>query len=257
MPYWGGPWGRRYSSFYRRPYQRRTTRMYIRRPQGRRLQPRTTPLTSLASSGVIARAQNVHYHNRHAHITAIDMTEMNNTTIGQNFLGGLGARAFQLQDCPDYNEFADLYDEYRFRYVELTFTMTNAPVPADLVEESIIGQWTLWIDTDAFDTIMPSAETFLQRGTVRQFEFRADKGNKVKVRLRPKAQRQLYNGVLSSAYTSAGQPFIHTIYPGVPHYGVKFMIRAPFNSTAAVPTIDAPPLVNIEAEYYFAFKKTK
>lgn len=229
---------------------------YKKRKGGKR---RTSKWPKITSAGWASKnpAQQIHFHNRHCNIMAFDLTEINNLTIGQNFIGGLGARAFSLQDLANYTEYLDMYDFYKFGFVELTFTITNAPVAPDLDEESIIGQWTLHIDTDQHDTIMPSADTFLERGTVKQYQFDASKGNVVKVKLRPNVLRPVYNGILSSAYEPAGQPWISGVYPAVPHYGIKFMVRAPFNSTAATPTIDAPPLVHVEATYYLAFKKTK
>jgi len=253
MPWYGPP--RRYMSFGRRAYgARRTTSGWRTKKTYRN---RLNPTTKIASAGTASRPDVVHFHNRHARLDAVECSQVNNTTIGQNFIGCLGARAFSIGDISNSGDFTNLYDWYKFGYVELIFTVTNAPVSADGIEEMLFGEWSLWIDTDSHDTTMPAAEGFLERGTVKMLHFDMRKGGTIKVKVKPSVLIPVWQLGVSSAYREGGQPWLSTQYPAVPHFGVKWMVRAPFNTTAAQPTIDAFPLVNIEANYYFACKKSK
>lgn len=251
-----------YGRSYRRPRGRRTFNAgrYRRTAPRRRL---AVPRPQIRSTRTLG-SHEVHFHKRHADLGTIAMGNLNNTTVGDWYIGAIGALQFALQDVSTESDFTNLYRWYKFGYVDVIFTITNPPVAPDLdpngagAQQAIMGNFSMWVDREDYGAQVPvDAATFLQRGSIKQVHFDMTKGNTIKVRLRPSVLGEVYNTFSTSAYTKGGCPWLTTNYSGVPHYGLTYLVRSPLMATTSVPQLVMYPTVKIEAMYYLAFKKTQ
>lgn len=147
--------------------------------------------------------------------------------------------------------YAKMYDEYRIRWVEVAFKFkydtsssmsywTNAVPPvqhAGVPGELACTEPILYWKVDHNDLADPTMNDFAAKG----FHGRQMKsGRFYKCRLSPKVQMPLYNGVVTSGYTTPDKPvWINTANINCPHYGLKWLIECVASRT---PTDDDPTL---------------
>lgn len=182
-----------------------------------------------------------------------------NTALGLNYVGAFDALSFALSDLPNFSEFVNLFQFYMMGMVELHFYVTTPPIAPVITTggagavNSVFGKAELLIDKDVFNPTAPTDISFLQqRGTLQKIQFDERKGGKVVVRLKPEVLNPIYNGLVTTAYARGGRPWLTTNNSGVPHYGVEFGIRIPFNGSTA--TMDIELQYKVEAKYFIACK---
>lgn len=157
-----------------------------------------------------------------------------------------GALSFKLSDLPNYTEFTNLYDEYRFKAVKIMFVPTwnvNALPALDGTSTgtaSVPALYT-WIDND--DNTAPTAITqgqqfssFKAHGLLNQMRVRS---------VVPECSTALYSGTFTS-YGQVKNQWIDNNSPSVIHFGLKFGIVNCSNYGA----------FDIVLTYYLEFRKT-
>jgi len=241
-------------SLYKARYGRRRP---ARKAKGKRAARSTIP-RAIRSTAVLPEGR-VHLFTREC-ILRNGTSMPYNTSLGLNMVGAFDAFSFQLLDLPNVSEFVNLFQFYKFGMVELSIYVTNSPVAAAITTASsagtanaVFGQAELWIDKDVYNPTAPTdISTLQQRGTVRKVQFDQRKGNKVVVRLKPEVLSPIYAGLVTTAYSRGGRPWLTTNNVSVPHYGVEMAIRIPFNGTTA--TMDIELQYRVEAKYFIACK---
>jgi len=220
--------------------------------------------SSLKSTGNLAGDQIV-FINRRAELQPVALTMANVCVPPEPLLDGTtalakGAYVFQMNDLPSFGEMAALFQWYKFGYVELTFNIVNSAVANNPgTNNPIIGNATLYAVTDGYFGNNTFMTTDLEQcGSLKAFPFDMNKGGTVKVKLRPSVQTPVSMGALGYLpCITGGRPWISTNTTTVPHYGIRFYIKAPMNSNAPAP-IDISPhmIVTCSAQYFLCFKGT-
>lgn len=242
-------------SFYRRAYGRRkpARKTYKRRAASTARIPRA--IRSTAS----LPAERVHLFTRDCILrngTALTY----NTALGLNVVGAFDALSFNLVDLPNVSEFVNLFQFYKFGMVELSFYVTTPPIAGAITTGSsagtanaVFGKAELWVDKDVYNPTAPTDINILQqRSTTQKVQFDERKGNKVVVRLKPEVLNPIYGGLVTTAYARGGRPWLTTNNVSVPHYGIEFAIRIPFNGVTAAMDIELQ--YRVEAKYFIACK---
>lgn len=179
------------------------------------------------------------------------------TVAGISSGGGtwyITAETFQLSDISNSSELTALYDSYRLSGVlyEVSVNTMFNQVTTGAAEMARVGLTAYMFEDNTDATTPTTSGEFTQRANVKATPV--SEGGKVSFFLRPRPVTAIYNGVATPAFASLidpatkGAPFISCDYPGVPHYGLKWAICAPPNTT--------PTNMNflIARTYYFTLK---
>jgi len=248
-------------SYGRRSFARKSYGAGRRKAGGWPKKAKRAP-SALKSTGNLAGDQVV-FISRRAELFPTALTMANVCTPPEPLLNGIcalakGAYVFQLNDLPSFGELVALFQWYKFGYVELTFTIVNSAVATNPGSNNpIVGNATLYAVTDGFYGNNAFMTTDLDQMTnLKAFPFDMNKGGTVKVKLRPAVQTPV--AIAGGGYApviGAGRPWLATNATNIPHYGIRFYIKAPMNSNAPVPGDISPHMtVTCTANYYMCFK---
>lgn len=177
-----------------------------------------------------------------------------NTNAGGDFLG---AFAFQLQDLPNVNSFAGMFDQYRIKMVKVeivTNVTCNATAGAGgvgVVNEINPGTIITVIDTD--DSVVPptnaslfSHDTCKVHGTTN--------GTKYVRWIEPMVDFNVFQASTGTFVGVGGlkDTWIDMATTNVSHFGFKYLLRAmPFNTGAL-----SANTTTFYCTYYMEFRKT-
>lgn len=191
----------------------------------------------------------VHFFKRSATISTITAS----ATTGGTFQNIAGGYTVSLDMLPNYNEFIDLFDQYKILGAKMSFvpngtlvtTLNNAGGTNSYVAQRFVSA----IDFD--DNITPTSEAqLLEYGSCRW-----SKGGRAHTRYwKPKMLTNIYDGEASGpALAVTNARWIDTNYPEVPHYGLKIFCGHP----VAPISIDASVTYQVYLTLYVAFKNVK
>jgi len=160
---------------------------------------------------------------------------------------------FGLIDLPTFSEFTALFDQYKLNCVVVKFRFDHTPDPVMQAEAGYVYTQPIlrWVvdDTDATAFTTVNAMTECQR-----YKFKTMMpGRDISIKIYPKLQRMLYEGVGVTGYSPA-RGWVSTADTSVPHYGLKWTVDA---SAAAGTGSNRLGTVTMERTYYFSFRTTK
>lgn len=152
---------------------------------------------------------NIHHFKRTAYYSGF--------LAGSTVMDVVGAMQFQLNALPNYTEFTNLFDCYRINAIKVTL-MPRANSAEAGTNQGLVKLFTV-IDTD--DATSPTnLQEVLQYENVKSSNSAYDH----KRYLKPKIARSLYQAGGIAAYgESTG--WIDCSNPGVPHYGLKYVLQ--------------------------------
>lgn len=153
------------------------------------------------------------------------------------------AYVFKLSDVTNYTEFTSLYDQYRIRYVKITWYLQSDSF-VNMTAGSFLGRMYTTLD---FDDATPPTEPEIQ-------QMRYTKVHKpvgvIKRFLKPRFLNAIYNNGVTTAYTLGNsKSWIDCSNPDVQHYGVKIYINKPSGSYHLTATV--------QLKYYLEFKNPR
>lgn len=133
-----------------------------------------------------------------------------------------GAMQFQLSQCLEYADFAQLFDKYKIKGCKVTIIPLGQPstnaAPVNLANTSYP---TIAIAVDNDDAALPGSWNSI---AVKQDCKIKRLSKPVSVYIRsPKIASAIYDGATTAYSQRTGM--IDMQYPDVPHYGLKFWIR--------------------------------
>jgi hypothetical protein len=127
----------------------------------------------------------------------------------------LGSYAFRLTDLPEYASYTTIFDQYRFKRVELIFLPGTQPaLPAATLQRAP----SLYTAIDYDDNGTPaSVATVLNYANCRL----TPPGRKLVVSFKPHCAIGAYNGTNFSNYANSVNQWMDAASSDVYHYGVK------------------------------------
>lgn len=165
------------------------------------------------------------------------------------YFGGVKTATIAM---PNYAEFTSMYDQYRIDWVEVRFMFSNNSSSVNSPATVLPAFYIAKDYDDANSAGRPELEQY-NNLKIWQAGGQTNRNGIFKVRVKPRAAVQYYNGVASGYGPTQGQPRIDTSSPAVPHYGLK-MAWDTFKSPAASTIIG---YLNIAATYHMTMFNTK
>jgi len=184
------------------------------------------------SVAVIRRNPRVHTFTR-----LIGANDINKTLVDQGF--GI---SFALSDLPAYQDFTQLFDQYRIDWVDYCFELVT-PI------SNVVQIPCIYFAEDHDDTTVPSYNDMLQKEQCQLLMFNANK-LQIKRRVVPNVTNTVYYNGIASGYTRMGPTWVDSGYPSVPHYGVKYFVQN-YNTTTFASTV-----VRVALRYQISCKET-
>lgn len=221
-----------------------------KRPRSRKATKETRSVRSkfaTAGSGTVPRS--IHVKSGNGGVVSISRQVTLTALQGATGVDALLGYSFQLSDLPNYTQFTQLYDQYRFIAVKMEFIPENCYGPTASgagVITQVSSPWlTTCIDLDDATTptsaIVQSHDTAKMHGVVN--------GNCVNKYVRwiePQIAVSAYQSGGFTGYTPKTKQWIDSNSSGVQHYGLKAWLFAPSNSGTY--------RCNVVATYYLEFK---
>lgn len=167
------------------------------------------------------------------------------------------AYTFALDDLPNYTEFTSLFDRFMISYVKIH--IVNRSVNLSQIESynnAALGFPEIVYCVDNDDNTAPAASaagmnTIRERGKAKGFLYSSTRRS-CSIGLRPAVLSNMYEGVAATAYSPQWRKWISTTDYATPHYGLKYVIRVPFN-TGVMP---GDVTFDVFATYWFKCKDT-
>lgn len=147
------------------------------------------------------------------------------SAIGQNVAGLdlFPTWAFKLNDLPNYQEFTNLFDEYRIDRVDLKFVFGANAMQLQTVPANTVAGLVPIVTAIDYDDANPCT------AMSQLFEYESAKihrmGDIFTVSLRPKISTAAYGGGVFTSYTNQRGIWIDNASPSVAHFGVKACIQ--------------------------------
>lgn len=130
---------------------------------------------------------------------------------------------FQLNLLQNYTDFTTLYDQYQIvsaiMYVRLLSNPDNSG-SAPAVMPQIFP--TLWYIPDYDDASTVTLAQIKQHQGVKRRVLKPNQ--QLTIRCSPKMAMEAYNGITSAFVQQKGKQWVDCDSPGVPHYGLKFVL---------------------------------
>lgn len=163
--------------------------------------------------------------------------------------GGIGI-SFNLQACMDYNDFTQLFDRYKITGIKLKFLFQNNVSAL----QAVGNRAPLPLITYAFDADDANSPPTRQAVAVKQYaKEKILNGNRTfSVFYKPRLSKLVYNGIITSAYTSSKPEWLDCNNPSVPHFGVKLWLNNWYSDTDT-----SSMKLTIQPIYYLAMKDTQ
>lgn len=166
-------------------------------------------------------------------------------------LNGVSTGSISL---PGYADIANLYDNYKIKYVQMKIWYSNNSSNNSNVSSSIQTYLpTIIVAKDYDDSNNASWSDLLQYQKVRMTQL--GNGKPMVIRVKPKPQNSMYNSVSTTSYgpTNSSQ-WIATSYPDTPHYGLKLAWNGAGGATTAATWIGSLQFI---VTYYIEVKNPK
>lgn len=127
----------------------------------------------------------------------------------------LGSQAFTLNSLPSFNEFTNLFDQYRILKCEVMCYPRQSAAPVAGQNASLF-HWA----PDHTDVTAPANEA-----DVLQYEGRrtVQAYKPFKMTLSPKPAAAYWQGLTATGYGPVNRQWIDTKSPAVQHYGIKYI----------------------------------
>lgn len=155
---------------------------------------------------------------------------------------------FALSDLPNYAEFTGLFDQYRFRFVRMTFRPRFNMATVTTITAAIFPNLYTVIDYDD-NNALAALNDARQYQSLKQTRFDEDH-----VRfIRPRVAAALFNNgsPLFSGYGNEAAPWIDSATPDVKHFGIKGLVEPGVSGQTALQSW------SVELEYFLEFRQSR
>lgn len=165
-----------------------------------------------------------------------------------------GANTGASISLPGYADIANLYDQYRIKYIEFKVVYSNNSSNNANTSSTIQTYLPMIILAKDYDDSNAATYNDLMQYQ-KQINMQLGNGKPMVMRLKPRPQNSMYNSVATTAYgPSVSNQWISTAYPDVPHYGVKLAWYGSGGAPTAATWIGTLQFV---ATYYIEVKNPK
>jgi hypothetical protein len=143
------------------------------------------------------------------------------------------AASFTLADMPQYTTFTALYDRYRIKNIKVVFTPLYQQVALLSSTQALtITPREIWIAVDLDDSSVASPlSAIMEYESVRRYQI-SDKP--IVVSWQPCVAQAAYSGAFTS-YANVKSPWIDCGSSAVQHYGLKWGLPCPINTSFGNP----------------------
>lgn len=179
--------------------------------------------------------------------TVINSYQIKNPNLTGNISG---LNTFKLSDIPDYTDFTNLFEQYKFHKVKLTFkydkaATTNATHPTFYV----------WKNNDTDLPLANITSNYVaQQANVKRYQF-SDENREFQMSIYPYWLNRIYNTTATSGYTNnkaTTSNYIDIRYFDVPHWGLAYFLPNVVGSNNPDVTLWT---INVDVEYQFKFRE--
>lgn len=194
-------------------------------------------------------SSSVHYYKRWGTPSTVTLT---GTTESNN------AETFSLNAVQSYTELTNLYDMYHISAVVVKFTLLTNPdgiYPPGQNPTTTTNNPTwypkIWYYRDYDDA---ATLTLAQMREVGKAKCKILKPNSfVTVKIKPACAQQIYYNGVTPAFNAVWPKKLDCTYPGVPHYGLKWII----DTQGVTPWSSGQFIVRVEYNYYLRMMNTR
>lgn len=172
------------------------------------------------------------------------LIDCNFGSAGTNF----AIKQFSLASVVNFNEFRELYDNYRILGVRVYFDYTPdvATVFAGGVPASYMPK--LWVLRDYDDTTTPTLDIMAQSVKTVCLRFNSFKQTQ-SIFIRPAIRNEVFRTSGTSSYTNSWGEWLDCTNSDVPHYGLKLIAQG-------LPSVNLGA-ITIRCKYYLEFKNPR
>lgn len=198
-------------------------RRLLRRRPIRRYRRRGVKRTNLGNAGV-------HYFRRRYVVANITSST---SAVGVQ-TNAAGVLSFSMSSLPSASEFTALFDQYKIMKVKLDFIpfgdTVNLPVSTMSGSSSLVSPGGPLITAVDYD----DANAPAQASDLLQYQYSkvTPVPRRHKMTLRPKFATEVYRSGVSTGY-GARSGWLDCANSDIPHYGVKYWMNAPSNSSTS------------------------
>jgi len=239
------------------PSTRYTKRRRYSVPVGGRM--RTMARTTFLKRSRIGRVSNpVHFFSRYTetagNVNNISVTASKNLyiTLPNTALGVGFGYAPCIGDIVSISEFSALYDQYKLLRAMFTFRLLTNPDAIETLGTSATTSSAnfypaLWLMPDHDDIIIPTLASIRQCSKAKRYVLRPNAF--IRYSIRPTSLTQVYDGVVTTAYSVNKPQWLDISQTGTPHYGLKGFV----DTEGASSTIDSF-IIAVECKLIFGMK---
>jgi hypothetical protein len=174
-------------------------------------------------------------------------TTYNNPTSSSTFFGSGSSNVtadpcfamfFTLNDVPQVSTLTALYDQYKIREVEVTFTPTiTVQNEVSATNQLLVPDYSLYYALDFDDAAVVSPlTTLMEYEGIKQYNATASRWRPLKIRFKPHVAIAAYVASAFSSFANQSNEWIDCASPSVQHYGLKWGLPCPINTTFAQAT---------------------
>jgi hypothetical protein len=145
------------------------------------------------------------------------------------------AMFFTLNDIPQVSTLTALYDQYKIREIEVTFT------PTITVQNEVSGsqqlnvpQYSLFYALDFDDaSVVSPLTTLMEYEGIKEYNATANRWKPLKIRFKPHVAIAAYVASAFSSFANQSNEWIDCASPSVQHYGLKWGLPCPISTSFA------------------------
>lgn len=157
-----------------------------------------------------------------------------------------------LSDLVNIAEFSALYDQYKLLRCQFTFRLLNNPNAIESLGTNATTNTAnfypaLWLCPDHDDIATPTLATIRQISKAKRFVLRPN--SFIRYSIRPTSLTQVYDGVVTTAYSINKPQWLDISRTDTPHYGLKGFI-----DTEGTAALSDAYLVAVEIKLIFGMK---
>jgi hypothetical protein len=146
------------------------------------------------------------------------------------------ATYFTLADLPQSATFTALYDLYRIKEIEVTFSpLCNMNGTQSAALSATMSEYCMYYAVDLDDaSVVSPLSALMEYEDVKRHDF-LHKGPLV-VRFKPRVAMAAYSGAFTS-YANTKDQWLDCGSTGIQYYGIKWALPCPVNTTFGIPPV--------------------
>lgn len=173
------------------------------------------------------------------------LVDCNFGSAGTNF----AVKNFSLASVVNFNEFRDLYDNYRILGVRVYFDYSPDVHPIGSGSNNSPSLYPkLWVLRDYDDTTTPTLDIIAQSNKSICLRFGSNSTTR-SIFIRPAIRNEVFRTSATSSYTNSWGEWLDCTNSDVPHYGLKMISQG-------IPNLNLGA-ITIRCKYYLQFKNVR